>query len=375
MEIGEWTCNDQDQGMNRTLLQRKSPAGFIESAKLYPLVSIIIPALNEELWIRRSIDSVLRQTWKHLEVIVVNDGSTDNTEAICRTYRNRIRYIRQEWRGVSAARNRGIFLSSGSLIGFLDADDELFPDMVDHLVKQLLRFPQAGAASGAFVLEGDYAPIRKPGRGSIFANGESSGIIHSFFDVLDKTIVCTGSMLVRREVLDQVGHFNEALHVGEDMELWCRIGGNFPWVFSDREMMIYHKNESDSEKKRIRQGATWKWILTKREMKKKILSEHWVSYRQYLERIYIKYSKNLLVKGETARAREILGTISPQVRNISWYMLSILALLPSFLVVLIVKSVITLKKGYRLNNTKWVSEHVRKFCQLRRAHSPQMYED
>ena len=112
-------------------------------------VSIIIPAYNAQNWVGRAIDSVLAQSYRNVEIVVINDGSGDGTEQVCMRYGEKIRYYRQANAGVSAARNYGIQLARGEVIGFLDADDELLPTMVELLSKPLLDYPDAAACSGA----------------------------------------------------------------------------------------------------------------------------------------------------------------------------------------------------------------------------------
>lgn len=104
------------------------------------LVSVIIPAYNAEEYISRAIDSVLHQTHKNIEVIVVNDGSQDNTERIVKSYgNNKIRYYYQENQGVALARNYGIEKSKGNYIGFLDADDYVLPNMYATLINDIQK--------------------------------------------------------------------------------------------------------------------------------------------------------------------------------------------------------------------------------------------
>ena len=110
------------------------------SNRLSPLVSVIIPAYNSGRFISEAIESILEQIYPELEVIVVNDGSTDNTEEIIRKYRNRVRYIYQPNKGLAEARNSGIRAARGKYLQFLDADDLLLPRKIERQVDFLEKF-------------------------------------------------------------------------------------------------------------------------------------------------------------------------------------------------------------------------------------------
>ncbi|QYO63390.1 glycosyltransferase family 2 protein [Leptolyngbya sp. 7M] len=112
-----------------------------------PQVSLIIPAYNGERFITKALDSILHQTYSDYEIIVVNDGSTDQTAAVLQPYRERIRYIEQANRGVAAARNRGMALAQGELIAFLDQDDVLLPDKLAVQVECFAQQPEIGIST------------------------------------------------------------------------------------------------------------------------------------------------------------------------------------------------------------------------------------
>lgn len=122
------------------------------------LVSVIIPAYNAEAVISRSLDSVLKQKHKDIEIIIVDDGSEDDTSKICAEYTNRysnIKYISQENAGVSIARNTGIYASSGRYITFLDADDELMPDFVSFSLNLMRETGSDVVCTNAFYVDAD----------------------------------------------------------------------------------------------------------------------------------------------------------------------------------------------------------------------------
>src|SRR3954452_15003770 len=122
----------RDDGVRR---RRDNVPVQVDSVR--PLVSAIIPAHNAERFLAAAIDSVLAQTYQPIECIVVDDGSTDGTPAVARSYGDRIRLIPQEQRGVSAARNRGAAEARGELLAFLDADDRWLPERVERQAREL----------------------------------------------------------------------------------------------------------------------------------------------------------------------------------------------------------------------------------------------
>src|ERR1051326_5639298 len=114
-----------------------------------PLVSIIIPCFNAARWLPATLQSALAQTWPNLEVIVVDDGSTDHSAAIARRYEgDRVRGVVQPNAGAAAARNTGLRHARGEFIQFLDADDLLAPEKIAKQMEALLRAPAGAVASG-----------------------------------------------------------------------------------------------------------------------------------------------------------------------------------------------------------------------------------
>ena len=183
--------------------------------------SIIIPAYNRFSLLCEAIDSVLAQTDSDYELIVVDDGSTDATSTIQTLYEGRLRYVRQENRGVSAARNRGIAEARGSLIAFLDSDDLWHPEklalqkaaMNENLSNQISYTEEIWFRNGVRV-----NPMKK--------HAKSSGWI--FEKSLRLCLISPSSVMVRRSLLDRVGTFEETFPVCEDYDLWLRISKDHP---------------------------------------------------------------------------------------------------------------------------------------------------
>ena len=169
------------------------------------LVSCVIPVFNGDRFLAAAIDSVLGQTRQPVEVIVVDDGSTDGTPQVIAGYGDRIRSLRQDNAGPAAARNAGIALARGGFIGFLDADDLWVPDKLARQLEDLSRHPESMICFGAMM------NFREPGpEGGPVEEWEAKPFSP-----------CT--MLVRRSLFATIGLFDERLRAAEDTEWYCRV--------------------------------------------------------------------------------------------------------------------------------------------------------
>ena len=183
------------------------------------LVSIIVPVFNGERFVREALDSALAQTYEPVELVVVDDGSTDLTPAILAGYGDRIRAVRQENLGPSSARNAGLADSSGEFVQFLDADDLLPDDKIARQVEYLAGHPDVGVVycEGRRFREAGPAPGPVPGGGRIREGDILSSLLERNFI---STPHCT---LVRRACLEDVGGFRADLVRCEDWDLWLRL--------------------------------------------------------------------------------------------------------------------------------------------------------
>jgi hypothetical protein len=182
------------------------------------LVSVIIPCFNVRPYVGATLESLLAQSHSAWEAIVIDDGSTDGTaELVLSCTDPRIRLVRQENQGVSAARNRGIALASGQAVLFLDADDWLAPDALARMTARLAG-SSAVAAYGAFCFvteDGSQVVRTKTGP---FPDGD---IVERL--LVENLFANGGHMLIGREAIDAVGPFRSDLRFGEDWEYWCRL--------------------------------------------------------------------------------------------------------------------------------------------------------
>lgn len=203
----------------------KMPA---QTEKENPLVSVVIPNYNHARFLGDAIRSVLNQDYRGFEIVVVDDGSTDDSREVAAGFGDRIRYIHQTNAGLSAARNTGIRAAQGSLIGVLDADDMYEPMFLDTLVNALKSDPDAdGVYCGyQFVDEtNDLLP-------QVENRPVSSDKLYEA--LLDGNFLVPESMFLRRTVYDEVGLFDEALRACEDWDVWLRVTKKYRIIHAPR---------------------------------------------------------------------------------------------------------------------------------------------
>lgn len=194
-------------------------------------ISVIIPAYNREWIIKEAIDSVLAQKFDDFELIVVNDGSTDNTREVLSSYRDKIKVIEQKNSGVSAARNNGILSSAGNYIAFLDSDDLWLPGKLKTQFEFFNNNPEA------LICQTEEIWFRKgkrinPGK----RHKKVSGIF--FEKSLELCMVSPSAVMMKRSLFDTVGLFDETLLACEDYDLWLRINCRYPVFLIDTPLIV-----------------------------------------------------------------------------------------------------------------------------------------
>ena len=206
----------------------------------HPLVSVIIPAYNVAEYVDAAIESALAQTYPNIEVVVVNDGSTDDTASVLARYESRITLVTQENRGLAGARNAGLRVAKGAIIGLLDADDMWFPHRVERMIEALDASPDREIVTSDSYLMEDFTPTEKRSypdrRRRPFPATEQDQIP----EIARFNFLFIG-VLFRRELIERCGMFAEGARRGanyegdgtaerglsiegaEDYELWTRF--------------------------------------------------------------------------------------------------------------------------------------------------------
>lgn len=198
----------------------------------HPRVSIVIPAYNSAAYTVETVESVLAQTYRDFEVIVVDDGSTDHTRDALEPYAGRIQYIYKSNGGACSARNEGIRRSRGVYIACLDCDDLWLPEKLEYSIPVLDHDPSIG-----FVFTPCY--IIRPSREIVLETRFTFDLDQAFLDLLLQNYVMAPTVVIRRSSLDQVGLFDESIFIPADWDLWLRLAHRFRVGYVDRPLSMY----------------------------------------------------------------------------------------------------------------------------------------
>lgn len=216
-----------------------------------PLISVIIPTYNREKFIGKAIDSVLRQGFPDLEIIVIDDGSTDGTRKVLEAYGDTVRCIYQENSGVSSARNSGIRSARGMWLAFLDSDDEWMPDYLSAQIQYCEEYSEAvahitnavtigldGRRSSLFVETGLITKF-KANPSLIFERPLSAIVKHAPWFLQ--------SAIMRKDMVLTAGLLDEELSIAEDFDLVARVALRGPFTFCNRELVEVHRRQESME--------------------------------------------------------------------------------------------------------------------------------
>ena len=207
-------------------------------------VSVVVPTFDRASVLPRALDSVIEQTRLPAEVIVVDDGSTDATAELVESRFPGVRLLRQENRGVSAARNRGIEASRGEWIALLDSDDEWRPRKLEMQLSALEAQPDLR------ICHTDEIWIRQGRR----VNPRQIHAKHGgwiFEHCLPLCAMSPSSIVIHRSIFEAVGMFNEALPACEDYDLWLRICSRYPVLYLDEPLVVKYGGHEDQLSSRI----------------------------------------------------------------------------------------------------------------------------
>ena len=208
-------------------------------------VSVIIPVYNAEKYISEAIESVLNQSYEDFEVIVIDDGSKDNTLSIIKKYNRKIRWKSQENKGQASAINEGIKMAKGEYVAYLDADDVCMPDRLEIQVKYLDARRNVGLVYSSFY--------------QINSSGEIQRFIRAHpyddFVLLQEDYIARSTVMHRKKCLDEVGLFDESITGDDDWDMWIRISEKFGIGYVKKPLVKYRVHGENISLMRLKRLA------------------------------------------------------------------------------------------------------------------------
>jgi glycosyltransferase involved in cell wall biosynthesis len=304
------------------------------------MISVVIPAFNAGRFIRRTIDSVLAQTYAADEIIVVDDGSTDNTAELVNNYGEKVRYIYQKNAGDGPARNTGITAAQNDWIAFLDHDDQWLPDRLLSQKELLDRNPQLKWCGGNFYKQSqNHRIIAGDEQKTALIMGDKE-YFDDFFVALGKKNlqVITSTMLINKECFEKVGVFESCYLRQADLDMWWRIAYQFPqFGYIPKPLAVLHIEIQDIVSTRLR------WDNKKGHDVKLLMSRHIPLSKKYGRfDAFVLYGRKAALQGlistiyhgfktEARECAKICRDILPWYWYAGAYMLTIFPGLTSFI--------------------------------------------
>lgn len=220
------------------------PARIARHAALPPAVSVIIPAYNVATYISEALESVLAQTFKDYEVIVVNDGSTDTLELerVLEPYREHVVYLKQNNRGAASARNSGLYVARGEFVAFLDADDFWNPDFLESQMGFVESHGQCDLVYADARLFGETQHAGK----TFMETSPSKGDVTFESLITSRCNVITSGVIARKQLVLDAGLFDEHLLRAHDFDLWLRMVRNGARAAYQRKVLLNYRVRADS---------------------------------------------------------------------------------------------------------------------------------
>jgi GT2 family glycosyltransferase len=268
-----------------------------------PLVSVIIPTFNRWPWVREAVDSVRAQSRRDFELIVVDDGSTDETSGELAKYGSAVRRFTTTRRGVSAARNSGVNHTRGRYIAFLDSDDLWLPCKLEKQIGfmeqqrdvEICQTEEIWIRNGVRVNQ--KAIHRKPS-GDIFIRS------------LDLCLVSPSAVMMTKELFDRFGGFDESFPVCEDYDLWLRIGAKFPVPLIAEPLVIKRGGHADQLSRSVSGMDRYRILALQKILRSDLDNAQKAAALAVLRRKAMIFARGARKRGreEEARAIEAIAT-------------------------------------------------------------------
>ena len=301
--------------------------------------SVVIPLYNKQDSIARAIHSVLQQKGQTFELIVVDDGSSDDSVSRVREIHDeRIRLVEQANSGASAARNRGIHLAKYPYIAFLDADDQWLPDFLTLISGLIMRFPAAGAYATNYWIEnlGQMSREAKMKYVPLEVNG---GLIGSYYRSIayGNSPISSSSVCIPRSVFDRAGFFPEGVRLYEDLDMWTRIAAQFPIAYNNHPGAIYQRDAQNRACDRIvpnRNDLKFAESLRIGMQRGDVYGDDVKYAIEFINRYALQNAFKAVVAGDSHEGRFILSAVRPQSFGKFWrkILIYLYSFLPGFAV-------------------------------------------
>lgn len=228
------------------------------------MISIVIPLYNKERQIAATLNSVLSQTYQDFEIVIVNDGSTDDSATEVKKFKDpRIRIINQKNSGVSAARNRGIHEAKGDFIALLDGDDEWKPDYLKTQFELTQKYPECDVYCVNYCFR-DLAGQIIPTVINHLPFNVSDGVLSNYFEVASCSHppICSISVMARKGIFESVGGFPVGIKSGEDLLTWARLACRYKTAYSKKPLAIFVESASDTNvSKAVQRSGGEQYVL------------------------------------------------------------------------------------------------------------------
>ncbi|MCR9248213.1 MAG: glycosyltransferase [bacterium] len=244
-------------------------------------VSVVIPCYQQAAFLREAIDSVLASTCEGVEVVVVNDGSTDDTQAVAQGFGDRVVLVEQENRGLSSARNAGLARATGAFVNFLDADDRLTPEFLGRMLMAADTNPRAAVLCGGWQLV--------DANGQVLEQAAADLPAEPYPYLLGGNPLPCHAVVVRREILDNAPPFDESLRALEDWDLWLRLArAGHEFVNVPAAEVIYRRYEGSMSRDVGRMLSAARTVLARhrgRHLGRRLRAMRAIRFGQFCENV------------------------------------------------------------------------------------------